>query len=78
MGALDGHLLVFSLDAVTGEIVSQPPLYQTRVEGAVGAYNSIVISDLVDASGASEVPGTDGVNELYVAGSLGLRRWSLP
>ncbi|MGE3175750.1 MAG: hypothetical protein AB7O97_24210 [Planctomycetota bacterium] len=78
VGSLDGHLLVYALDAVTGEIVSQPPLYQTRVEGALGAYNSIVIADLVDASGAAEVPGTDGINELYVAGSLGLRRWTLP
>ncbi|MGE3172789.1 MAG: hypothetical protein AB7O97_09185 [Planctomycetota bacterium] len=78
VGALDGHLLVFALDPVTGDIVSQPPLYQTRVEGAVGAYNSIVIADLVDDSGASEQPGVDGTNELYVAGSLGLRRWTLP
>ncbi|MGE3175540.1 MAG: hypothetical protein AB7O97_23150 [Planctomycetota bacterium] len=78
VGALDGHLLVYALDAATGQIVSQPPLYQTRVEGAVGAYNSIVIADLVDRTGASEVAGTDGTNELYVAGSLGLRRWTLP
>ncbi|MGE3172048.1 MAG: hypothetical protein AB7O97_05430 [Planctomycetota bacterium] len=39
-------------------------LYATQVEGSVGNYNSIVFADL----------DQDGENELYVAGSLGLRR----
>ena len=42
-----------------------PLLYHDQVEGALDAYNSIVIADL---DGNNE-------NELYVAGSLGLRRW---
>lgn len=39
--------------------------YRTRVEGAVGAYNSIAIADLDGMNG----------NELYVAGSLGVYRF---
>ncbi|MGE3354678.1 MAG: hypothetical protein AB7O84_23310, partial [Planctomycetota bacterium] len=49
-----------------GDLLPQAPLYETRVEGAVGAYNSLVIADL-DPSAAG--------NELYAAGSLGLRKW---
>ena len=37
----------------------------TQVEGSVGAYNSIVIAD---------IDGTAG-KEMYVPGSLGLRKW---
>lgn len=36
-----------------------------QVEGAVGAYNSLIVADL----------DGDGHQELYAAGSLGLRRW---
>ncbi|MGE3171577.1 MAG: hypothetical protein AB7O97_03060 [Planctomycetota bacterium] len=62
VGALDGHLLIFDLDPAGG---LQSLRYQTRVEGAVGNYNAIEFADL----------DQDGENELYVAGSLGLRRW---
>jgi hypothetical protein len=71
VGSLDGHLLVFELDPLTGDILLQgapnrAAAYEAQVEGAIGCYNGIVIADLV---------GPDGQNELYVAGSLGLRRW---
>jgi hypothetical protein len=62
VGSLDSHLLVYERQA-DGNFGSL--LCQAQVEGAVGAYNSIVIADL---------DGTAG-NELYVAGSLGLRKW---
>ncbi|MGE3171858.1 MAG: hypothetical protein AB7O97_04480 [Planctomycetota bacterium] len=66
VGSLDGHLMVWALDQSSGDILPQAPLYETRVEGAVGAYNSFVIADL-DPEAAG--------NELYAAGSLGLRKW---
>ncbi|MGE3173703.1 MAG: hypothetical protein AB7O97_13850 [Planctomycetota bacterium] len=62
VGALDGHLLILDLDPAGG---LQSLRYQTLVEGAVGNYNAIEFADL----------DQDGENELYVAGSLGLRRW---
>ncbi|MGE3173871.1 MAG: hypothetical protein AB7O97_14700 [Planctomycetota bacterium] len=62
VGSLDGQLLIYERNA-DGSI--GPLRYQTRVEGAVGNYNAIVFADL------DGLPG----NELYVAGSLGLRRW---
>ncbi|MGE3172050.1 MAG: hypothetical protein AB7O97_05440, partial [Planctomycetota bacterium] len=62
VGALDGHLLIYET-LPTGGLGNL--LYATQVEGSVGNYNSIVFADL----------DQDGENELYVAGSLGLRRW---
>ena len=50
-------------------------LHVEEVEGALGAYNSMVIADFDDRSGGVPVVGSDGQNELYVAGSLGLRKW---
>ncbi len=56
---------------LTGELFvfdgSSAALLDTEyVEGAVGALNSIVIADLV---------GADGKAEVYVAGSMGIRRF---
>ena len=58
---LNGDLFVFAID---GDGITQL-LFRTRVEGALGAFNSIVVANL------DQVPG----NELYVAGSLGLRKF---
>ncbi len=60
--SLDGHVLVYERDD-SGTF--GPLVYQTMVEGSVGAFNSIVIADLDD----------NGQNELYVAGSLGIRKF---
>jgi hypothetical protein len=65
VGTLDGQLLVFARDA-QGHVGSL--LYRTQLEGSIGAFNSIVVADL-DA--APTAPG----NEIYVAGSLGLRKF---
>ena len=62
VGSLDGHLLVFER-LPNGGIGALR--YQAQVEGAVGAYNSILAHDLDGIGG----------NELYVATSFGLRRW---
>lgn len=63
---LDGQFLVFerSLNGWFGAL-----LYHARFEGSLGAYNSIVIADLD--------PGALG-NEVYVAGSLGVRKFRNP
>jgi hypothetical protein len=60
---LDGWFLVFAKlpEGYLGAL-----LYKEKVEGALGAYNSIIIADLD--------PGAFG-NEVYVAGSLGVRKW---
>src|SRR5206468_1803015 len=61
--SLMGHLLVYELhsDGTIGNL-----LYQAQVDGALGVYSSIVIADLDNPPNG---------NELYVAGSLGLRKW---
>jgi len=65
---LSGDLLVLSAGNGGGAPLFTE-LYRTWVEGAVGVANSIVIADL-DAG----APG----KELYVAGSLGIRKFIQP
>jgi len=64
VGTLDGKLLVYERLA-NGNFGAL--LYQTVLEGSVGAYNSMVIADL----GPTPLAG----NALYVAGSFGLRKF---
>lgn len=65
VGSLDGHVLVFARAAGVG---FGALLQEIRVEGAVGVHNSFAIVDL----------DGDSKNELYAAGSLGLRKWLNP
>lgn len=62
VGTLAGDLLVFEPQVGGGGLTL---LYATRIEGSVGAFNGLLIEDL---------DGNPG-NELYVAGSFGLRRF---
>lgn len=61
--SLDGHIIVYERLA-NGDF--GPILYQAQVAGSLGVHNGILITEIDPAA-----PG----NELYVAGSLGLRKW---
>ena len=63
---LAGDLFVFSL---ANNTISAQPLYRTWVPGGLGLYNSIQIRDLDPFSTGPE---------LYIASSLGLRKWKRP
>ncbi|MBK8097501.1 MAG: hypothetical protein IPK26_10355 [Planctomycetes bacterium] len=63
---MDGQLFVFARDK-QGHVGSL--LFQERLEGGVGPFNSILVADLDPAA-----PG----NEIYVAGCLGLRKFRQP
>jgi hypothetical protein len=62
---LAGDLYVF--DISTG-VIAPTPLVRLWVDGALGAYNSILIEDM----------DMDAKNELYVAGSQGIWKWRQP
>jgi hypothetical protein len=64
---LAGDLFVFDITSPT--TFQQDPMYRTWVVGGLGLYNSLVITDLDDS--------TEG-NELYAAGSIGIRKWRRP
>lgn len=64
VGSLDGHLLVYER-LPNGDFGTL--LYKAQVGGSVGMHNGLVIADL-DLNVAG--------NELYTAGSLGLRKWT--
>lgn len=75
---LEGDLMVFGADDILSS--GATPLYHYRFPGSVGAYNSILVRDLVThvpgtgGNGGEVHAGSDGVPEVYVAGSSGLRR----
>ena len=61
---VNGELLVYEWDLATKKIGALR--YSKILEGAVGAYNSIVVKDLAPV---------DGTPELYIATSRGIRKW---
>jgi hypothetical protein len=65
VGTLNGEVAVFK--SLPNGALDPTPVFRTVVEGAVGAFNSIVVASLV--------PDTEAKPELYIGGSSGLRRF---
>ena len=65
---LDGQMFVYALVAGNGMVANGFPLYQAQLAGSLGMFNSIEIGDF----------DNDGKVEVYVAGSLALRRFEQP
>jgi hypothetical protein len=65
---LAGDLVIYDLDPVgtDGVAVVTPPLHHEICDGALGAYNSILIDD------------TEPDRVLWVAGSMGMRKFVVP
>jgi hypothetical protein len=63
---MSGDVIVYAI--LPGPPVAMQEIWRTHVMGAIGFYNSIAIEDL----------DGDGLNELYIAGSLGLWRFTQP
>ena len=61
---LNGELIVFAVES--GGTINSQPLFRLAVEGAIGVLNSIVVADL---------DPVDSKPELYLAGSVGIRRF---
>ncbi|MCB9882907.1 MAG: hypothetical protein H6834_14065 [Planctomycetes bacterium] len=77
VATLEGDFFVYETTSLSsGPELIDPPLYHERFIGAVGAYNSIRVADLVTYTAGSPTPspGSDGKKEVYFAGSSGLRR----
>ncbi len=66
VGTLNGELLVFSQ---AQGVINPTPVFCTVLDGAVGAFNSIVVEDLHPLEGKPEV---------YVATSRGIVKFTLP
>jgi hypothetical protein len=64
VATLNGELVVFQQ---TNGVVNPNPLFRTVVPGGIGAFNSIIVANLV--------PDTASKPEVYIAGSSGLRRF---
>jgi hypothetical protein len=62
---LNGEFVVF---AQSSGVLTPTPLYRTVVEGQLGAFNSIVVSNL-DIAHFGNKP------EIYIASSLGVRKF---
>lgn len=65
MATLAGDIIVMNADTLT-------EIWRTHVPGGVGYFNSIKVANLNAGSG----PHQDQVPELYVAGSLGIWRFT--
>ena len=61
---ISGDVIVYNIDPSN----QMQDVWRTHLHGATGFYNSIAIEDL----------NADGKNELYIAGSLGLWRFTQP
>ncbi|MEM7201716.1 MAG: hypothetical protein AAF628_15715 [Planctomycetota bacterium] len=69
---LNGEIVAFTWDPLDGPEptpLGQFPVYHHMTEGSVGGFNSIVVADLLPAG------APDGDVEVYIAGSMGLRRF---
>lgn len=60
---MNGELAVFTQ---SNGVINQTPMFRTIVEGSLGAFNSIVLANLVPAAPKPQ---------LYIAGSSGIRRF---
>jgi len=63
---LTGELVVYPWNRSTKTI--GPPIYHAVLEGALGAWNSIIVRDIAPA---------DGKPEIYIAGASGIRRFDV-
>jgi hypothetical protein len=66
---LNGEFVVFGQ---TNGMINPTPLFQTIVEGQLGAFNSIVVGDL-----DTRINSTDK-KEVYIASSTGVRKFYVP
>ena len=76
---IDGYLLVFGvsdLGSAGSPTIRLDLLCSLAQIGALGAHNSIYIGD--HAINGTFDAGPDGRAEIYVAGSMGLRRFDTP
>ena len=64
---MNGELLIFPWNQSAQQIGSR--VWSGIVEGAIGGYNSIVVGDLSPANGTKQ--------EIYVAGTMGVRRFDV-
>jgi hypothetical protein len=65
VATMSGDVIVYNIAEPSA---TMQEVWRTHVLGAIGFHNSIAIEDLDD----------DGKNELYIAGSLGLWRFTQP